>query len=143
MSVDLKIDRLSFISGRLYQVFNEITNSPQTITGVQKLAQMVEKILLTTPGTDLRNPDSGGGILSLIGTNIDPANIQPVFAQIQQGVGQVLSEFQKNQEGVELPLDEQLESLDLISVDFENNEDLNISILVTSKAGRQIVTVLP
>ena len=143
MTVDLKIDRLSFVSGRLYQVFNEITNSPTTITGVQKLAQMVEKLLLTTPGTDLRNPDVGGGLLALIGTNVDPANTQSVFAQIQQGIGQVVTEIQKNQEGANIPLDEQLESLDLISVDFENNDDLNVRILITSKAGRQIVTVVP
>jgi len=142
---DIRIDRLVEIDrvSRTYEVFTELTNSAQPVEGIAKLAQMIEKAILTTPGSDLTNTESGGGILSLIATNVDPSNLQDTFAKVQQGIGAVMSEFQLHQEGTVVPRDEQLESLDLVDVNFKDDERLNIRILVTSKAGDQIVTNLP
>ena len=143
MAKDLLIDRLEVVGGEVFRVFNEITDNPKTISGIQKLAQMAEKLLLTTPGTDQFNPLSGGGFISLVGVNIDPGNLQDIFSQVQQSIGFVSSEILSGQEGTDLPLDEQLDALELVKVDFEGNDTLVIKILVTSKSGQKIITNLP
>jgi phage baseplate assembly protein W len=146
MAKDLLIDRLQQVdpvNPNLFRVFNEITDSPKTIIGIQKLAQMVEKLLLTTPGTDLFNPLSGGGFLSLLGTNVDSGALQDIFSRVQQSIGFVSQEILSGQEGTDIPLDEQLDALELINVDFENNDTLTIKILIRSKSGQRIITNLP
>ena len=143
MSKGLRIDTLQLVDGTRYLVFNEITKSPKVISGIGKLAQSVEKLLLTTPGTDLFNPDSGGGILGLVGTNIDPAAEKELFSKIQQSIGYVETEILNAQEGANLPLDEQLVSLTLSNVRVDNFDTINISILVRSKAGGNLSISLP
>src|SRR5688572_5972892 len=45
----------------------ELTSPPKTISGIDRLVQNWVIIFLTTPGTDIFSPNSGGGGASIIG----------------------------------------------------------------------------
>jgi hypothetical protein len=144
MPYDLRVDKLIETSAiNRFEVVNEITNFPEKITGVQKLAQLVEKILLTTPGSHAMNREMGGGLNKVLQAQIDPNDLSSTQATITTIIGATSSQIIQFQSVDDvLPLDEQLRDLRLVSVQFVGNERLEIRILVTSRAGNSALSVL-
>jgi len=145
MSKDLLFNRLEETDEQgLYQVFHEITNNPKSIDGFSKLVQVAERYLLMTPGSDIFRPNDGGGILSLLRSNVDPSNISNLTSKISTAVGAVRSQIIQSQSDGNLPLDEQLQDLFLVDLSVEESGTrISIRVGVQSKSGKQEVTIIP
>lgn len=100
----------------------EFGTHTRKISGMLKLVQLFTKWLLTTPGTDIFNPRSGGGVLSLIGKIATTRNMDSVITSITQAVNNTAEQIRVVQTRVpRLPPDERLLSADL--VDYAVAED--------------------
>ncbi len=103
------------------------------VTGVSKLVQIVVLELLTSPGRDIIDPNDGGNLRSLIGSNINYDDESEVFTEIKMLIFTAEENIKKRQISASRPANEQLASLTLL--DVVPNEDealLEISIQVTS-----------
>lgn len=93
-----------------------MTLKPKTVSGIYKLIQIVVLGLLNTPGKDVLDPASGGGFLSLIGSNIDPNDSTSLYADISYRVSKVENEIIKSQIGLNIPTSERLKELHLTDI---------------------------
>ena len=145
MTYDLQIDRLFATDdvGR-YTVSSEMTNNPKKVSGISKLAQIVEKALLTRPGTDVFNQGGGGNLYELLKTSIDSSRKENLVAQVVAAINRVRQDIIKSQSDGNLPLDEQLSNLTLVGTEISPEEGVaRVRIKITSKSNIQIVSILP
>lgn len=116
---------------------------PRIVTGYQKLIQIVVLSLLNSPGKDILNPGDGGGLLAIIGTNIDSVDGTQVLAQLNQAVKKTESEIIGYQTGLSAPLEELLKELQVISLAQGLDEDeVLLTIRIINQAGRVTDVVL-
>jgi len=109
---------------------------PKKTKGIETLLQLAAKTVLTTPGKDVFAPAYGGGLLGLAGKNLCTDDIGRISADaayiIRKSEEQIITE----QTGKPFPIDDQLRSLTLLSIDFLEDEGaLDIRVLVVSEAG--------
>lgn len=108
------------------------------VEGLERLVQTFVMVFLTTPGSDIFEPDSGGGARAIIGKNTNRQG-QSVAADLVLALDRTKSEilrFQSSQPG--LPLSEKLLSLDLESLSFVAEEGaLNARVSLSNMLGEQ------
>ena len=108
--------------------------TPQTY-----LVQRVLKILLTTPGTDIFRPSSGGGLLSVIGpTPIDPSAAHALVSlRIQSGVREIIS---SQTASGPISAEQRLSGVDILSVEYSPGDtSLDVRIRIISANGTSVV----
>jgi len=116
---------------------------PQILTGYQKLVQIVVLSLLNTPGKDILNPADGGGILSMIGTNIESVNATDVLAELNMAVSKTQTEVINYQTGITATPDELLSSLQVISLtEGQSIDEVLLTLRIINQAGRSTDVVL-
>ena len=71
----------------------ELTNNPQKVSGLQKLVQTFVLYLLRTPGSDVWYPNSGGGVLQLVGSTFSRSNTGAVTASFTTSVSRVKTQI--------------------------------------------------
>jgi hypothetical protein len=91
-------------------------SQPKNITGLSKLVQVVVLSLLNVPGNDVLDPDLGGGLPAMIGSNIDLENQSEVFAEVARRVSKTQREVIAAQVGLDLPSDERLRDIQIVSL---------------------------
>ena len=145
MAKDILIDQLfATTDPNTFSVRNQFTDNPKTVEGIRKLAQCVQKILLTTPGTDSYNILSGGGIRNLLKANATPSDLSNITSLAVTAIGTTRREIIQYQADGDLPLDEQLKDLYLVSTDFdEESLTAKIRVAVVSKTEEVIEIDLP
>lgn len=110
--------------------------SPKIVTGVHKLAQFVTKLLLTTQGSDIYDPDYGSGLLYLLRQAQSPSDLAALRGSIATHVSDVRTQVIASQVNLALPSDERLQDLKLLSVDFDQvNMKFAIEVALVSEAG--------
>jgi hypothetical protein len=118
-----------------------IGRQPSKVRGILRLVQLFLKVLLTTPGTDIYAPNTGGGALR---------NIGKTFGQSQTGslVSDFVVSVSKTQKQIialqsrdsSLPRDERLLSAIVSKASFnQQSSALVVSVELTSQAGRAAV----
>lgn len=110
-----------------------IPRPPEYVEGIEKLVQIVVIELLTSSGRDIIDPNDGGNLRSLIGTNINYDDESEIFTEIKMLVSLAETNIKKRQVSVARKSNEQLASLTL--TDVVPNEDqglLEIFIRVQS-----------
>lgn len=96
-----------------------ITTPPKTLSGIDRLVQTWVLIFLTTPGSDIFSPNSGGGGLSLVGRNTDKAG-KGVTADLSMGIERTKQEILRLQASNQtVPPSEKLLSSSLDTVEFD------------------------
>jgi hypothetical protein len=120
----------------------EISN--KIVTGVTKLAQLFLIDLLDSPGFDVLFPEDGGGIPTLIGSNIDINDSREIFAEITRRIRKTENEIKQQQIGLNAPDDERLRDARIISIRQQPGDPLSIAVAIriTNEAGRQLDLVL-
>jgi hypothetical protein len=122
----------------------EIGAKTRNITGVLRLVQYFTKWLLQSPGTDIFNPERGGGLQDLAGKLTSSKNMQPIYGSVTRAISQTASQIRTVQANVRgLPLDEKLQSAQ--AVDFQIHDALmeaRVSVAVQSVAGREAVSAI-
>lgn len=110
---------------------------PKKVTGISKLIQIVIFSLLNVPGRDILDPDKGGGLPSLIGSNMDANDTTEIFADIVQRVKKSQSEITAAQVGLNEDPEEKLQELQIVKIEQGTNVDeIFVRIRIINEAGR-------
>lgn len=107
------------------------------VTGIYKLIQIVVLSLLNVPGRDVLDPEKGGGLPSLVGSNIDPNDSTELYADIAQRVAKTESEIINDQIGIPDDPSEKLKELRLIEIkQGENIDEVLLRLRIINQEGR-------
>lgn len=97
----------------------ELSKPPKTVEGIDRLVQAWLMIWGTTPGSDLFNPSSGGGGMSIVGRSTDRSG-KNVAADLAQSIDRTRVELLRIQaSNPRIPPSERLLSSDLQEVRFD------------------------
>lgn len=132
------------ISRDAAKLFFEFGETPVRVQGIQKLVQLVIKVLLTTPGRDLFDPNHGGGFLAQVGRTMSRMNSAGIMTDLTVGITQTQTQIVESQsQDTAIPQDERLLSLDLVDAQFDDpSASIFVAIRVISVAGEEAVTRL-
>lgn len=115
-----------------------LTKPVQKVSGIDRLVQCWLLLFMTTPGSDIFSPKSGGGARSLIGKSTDRQyhSIATDLAMAAERTKNEMLSAQANVQG--LPLSEKLLSSDLTQVFFDKlTSELNAVIAIQNMMGQQ------
>tara|TARA_B100000214_G_scaffold375588_1_gene363011 strand:+ start:8628 stop:9266 length:639 start_codon:yes stop_codon:yes gene_type:complete len=109
--------------------------------GITSLAQRVVKILLTTRASNKFAKSEGGNLQSyLASTDVDKQNS---LTEITSSVQQVSEYIFEDPAFKNLPPEEQLASLEVISTEWDrNNQTLNIDLKIINNVGQSTVSTV-
>jgi len=117
------------------------TNIPLPVSGLNKLVQEVTMAIITRPGQDLFDPDYGMGISDVLPRTASLTTDQSARADVAKGILKITEQIMQNQSTVSLPADEQLQSLDLVDVQYDaQNMGWEVIVRVTSAGGNTTTT---
>lgn len=107
-------------------------------SGLIRLMQLFVKILLTTPGSDIFNPGSGGGLKQFVGRVVNDANEGDITGLFLRAVSQTRNQILSMQaSNASIPADEKLASARVVSVTFDKNTStLRGRVALSSLAGK-------
>lgn len=108
------------------------------VQGLERLVQTFILVFQTTPGSDIFEPNSGGGARSLIGKNTDRRG-KTAAADLVLALDRTKNEILQFQaKAANIPMSEKLLSVDLQSVNFVAEETaLNARISLSNMLGNQ------
>lgn len=110
---------------------------PKKVTGIYKLIQIVVLSLMNVPGRDILDPEKGGGLPSLVGSNIDPNDSTEIYADIAQRVAKTESEIITDQIGLDDPPAEKLKELRLVDIrQGQNVDEILLRLRIINQEGR-------
>ena len=126
---------------RASKITFEIGDKTRTASGIQKLMQLFTKWLLQSPGSDIFNPERGGGLQDLVGTVSTGRTMGPVLATVTRAVQNTVSQIRSTQlQFPQLPLSERLMSAEVTSLDvFEAQMQARLKVELRSVAGKKAV----
>lgn len=105
------------------------------------LVQKVLKYLLTTKGSDIFAPNSGGNLQSLLGSVEQAGGSLSAYAQIY--VQNALEDILRDQSGSTSPPEEKVQSINVISSSYSKvHTSLDIRMSITSMTGATVVAGL-
>ncbi len=118
--------------------------TPGKVSGIVRLMQLFVKLLMTTPGTDLYNQESGGGLQALVAIAVPGSRTSEATSRFTQIVGRVRDQITSMQASATgIPADERLASARVISVDFDKTTStLRGRIFLSTVAGKQALANL-
>ena len=100
-----------------------VPRPPEFVEGIDKLVQIVTLVLLTNPGRSIFEPGKGGGIRSLIGSNIDPDQPEELFADVRLMIERTRDFVQQTQVNTGRPPSERLKDLQLVDIVLNEDSD--------------------
>jgi hypothetical protein len=138
-----KISTISIVSGkftrstRSSKLDYELGDKTRTVEGLQKLMQLFVKWLLQSPGSDIFNPERGGGLQELVGVISTNRSMGPVLATVTRAVQNTVTQIRTAQARFpQLPLNERLLNAEVIDLDvFEAQMTARLRVSLQSIAG--------
>jgi hypothetical protein len=114
-----------------------LPSQPKTISGIERLVQSWMIIFNTTPGSDIFDPSSGGGVKTIIGVASNGQKKSSAATDLAMAVEKTKSEMIKLQSRSSgLPPEEKLLSASLGTVSFNpNTSTLTGTIILTNMVG--------
>lgn len=100
------------------RVIPSVSGPARSVTGLLKLIQQYVAVLFTTPGSNIFRKEEGGGLLQLLGANVDPTAPSSYTSIVQTGVDKTNRDIIRSQLTRRLPDDERLRSARLQDVSF-------------------------
>ena len=121
----------------------EIGPKTRTVEGILKLMQLFVKWLLQSPGSDIFNPERGGGMLELAG-QVGSGKMDSLIGSVTRAVENTVTQMRSAQINVPgLPLSEQILSANVTDFDvFESQMTARVRISLVSMGGRAAVAAL-
>ena len=102
-------------------------------SGITYLVQTFLTILLATPGSDMFNPDLGGGLRALVGQVASPS----IRVEVSQAITRTTNQILALQASSGLPLEDRLASAELLEVSYDRRtSSVSIRVQIYSGAGR-------
>lgn len=118
-----------------------IGKSPGKVQGIHRLIQLFLKVLFTTPGTDIFNPQAGGGIMKKVGETFgqdEGHNIVTDFViSVNRTQRQLLAMQTRDQRS---PRDERLMSATVTGTEYDKLQSaFYLTVEIVSQAGRTAI----
>lgn len=135
---DIQVLLLAAAAGQESAVILDVGGGNGYVSGTAKLLQTVIKVLLTTPGSDIFNPQLGGGLRTVLGTNFNDAITAE--ARVRQAISDTEGQLRALHSAMpRLPEAEKLRSIAVLSVEFSIDDSaLYTRIAVTSQDGNRV-----
>lgn len=115
----------------------------KAVSGITKLVQVVVLSLLNTPGQDILDPESGGGLPELVGMNFDASDLTEVMSEVTRRVRKTESEVQASQVGLNLDADERLNEIQIVSIQpGEQIDEILVRLRIVNELGQKTDVVL-
>ncbi len=132
-----------FEIGRGNIVYFQMSSSIRSLSGIQKLIQHFIKLLLQAPFSNLFD-SVGGGLLKLVGTNINGTSGEPALSEIIDAINRTKNYVQKKQaSNKRIPLDEKLLNVTIEGISVgTDKQSINISLTVLNMLGQGATTIL-
>lgn len=133
---DLKVLSTAALTKTDATVVLGLTKPSRTIAGIDRLIQSFLLVLLTTPGSDIFSPSSGGGAMSIVGRNTTKDGVG-VAADLAQAIEKTKQEILRLQSsGMVIPPSEKLLSCSLDAVEFNPDSSvLGARVLLQNMLG--------
>ena len=122
----------------------EIGNKTRTVSGLMKLVQLFVKWMLQSPGSDMFNPERGGGMQELVGKIQTSRTMDSIASTISRSVKNTVTQIRAVQVNVQgLPLNERLLSAEVTDLQvFEKQMESRVKVNILSAAGKEAVAAL-
>ena len=109
----------------------------KVLTGFDLLQQQVIARLLTTPETDILDPNDGGGIYDLVGMGYDPEDLSELYTDISRRVAKTQSDIINSQIGIDIPSSERLRQIEIVSLTQGDSLDtVDLRLRIENEVGR-------
>ncbi len=119
----------------------QVGDTPRKITGIQKVAQLFVKLLLTSKGSDLIYPQFGTAFSEYtVGANLG-SNQDELTAVIESSVQDAYTQAAKILNTTSASDESSLDSVNLLGVDY--TDGMSVFLELTTKAGAKGVISLP
>lgn len=129
------------ISGSKMQF--KIGDKTRTVAGILKLTQLFTKWLLQSPGSDVFDPQRGGGLQRMVGA-LTTRKMEPVMAAIARAVSNTTTQIREAQTTqTALPMNERLLSASASSINiYEKQMEARAIIDIRNMAGEDAASSL-
>ena len=138
---DFRVYTVDETTGR---IILSLPTLPQTVSGMEKLLQIVILALLNDPGRSAFYPEDGSGMPSLINSNIDPDDPTEILAEVSERVEKIKEEILESQG--ELENEDPSERLsDLLVLNVEtgvNIDEVLLKLRLVSETGDEASLVI-
>ena len=112
----------------------------RAISGTQRLVQNFVRLLLRTPGSNIFNKTSGGGLTQRIGTNMDNRVTADIAIAIANTKQQIIAAQTPERN---IPNEERLLSAEIANINVDTaNAAVYVTLLLTSHAGTRSAATL-
>jgi len=106
------------------KILYQVGSKTHSISGLLKLVQLFIKVLLQSQGSDIFNPELGGGLQDLVGRITSTKRPDKVLGAISQAIGQTESQIRKAQlDTPGLALTERLLSASILDIHMLESQD--------------------
>ena len=130
--MDIQIIQVDPITGRV-----SFGLQARSITGAEKLTQIVVLSLLNAPGRDVLDPDKGGGLTSLLGYNVGDDSIDDIKSEIVRKVNKTMDEIILSQIGLSIANSEKLREIRVLGVSPGTAlDEIIVRLRIINEAGR-------
>jgi len=122
----------------------EFGNKTRSVTGLMSLIQLFTKWILQSPGSDIFNPERGGGLQELVGQVTSTKRMDSVLGTVSRAVQNTVTQIRTAQiRASNLALDERLLAADVVDLQvYEKQMEAVVKVGVRSVAGQEAVTGL-
>lgn len=122
----------------------EFGTKTKTVSGLLRLSQLFIKWLLQSPGSDIFNPDRGGGVQNLVGQLSTSKKMDGIMAAITRAATTTANQIRTAQTNESrLTADEKLLSAEVTDINvYEEQMEAHVKINLVSVSGRDAITSL-
>lgn len=138
---DARVLLLSAAYGQESAVVLSVGGGNGFVSGAARLMQLVIKVLLTTPGTNIFSPTLGGGLLQVVGTPF--TGRQDVENTVRQAVADTEDQLRQIHIAAasRIPDSERLRSLEILDIRSDiDTSTLHVRLAVTAQDGNRVTT---
>ena len=116
-----------------YVITSSMGLRPTTDEGIDKVIQKVIKVLLTTPGSDIFNPELGAGLGTLVAKNF--ANHGEISSEVITAIKLAEESITKSEVRSDLKDSEKLLSIEILEIIPVEKVGVSVSIKITNRDG--------
>lgn len=115
----------------------KLGDKTKVVDGPQKLMQLFVKWLLQTPGSDIFNPERGGGLQELAGKVTTTKRMEPIMAAVTRAIDLTSKQIKRVQVALpSLPLRERLLSAEVGSINVSSqNMEAHLRVQIRTMSG--------
>lgn len=119
-------------------VLFQIGNQSQKISGLLKLTQLFTKVLLQSPGSDIFQPDIGGGLQDMVGRLTSTKRADRLLAQISQAIDTTERQIRRSQlRRADIPVTERLLAATLLDIRMiQTGDEAHARVQIENVAGQ-------